>query len=435
MKLSVDVLLPRLEAELGSGAVHADPRTLSRYAVDGKSPVILCLPRNSDQIIAALRVCAEAEAAVIPWGGGRSMGLGNIPRQVDVALGLEDLAGLIEHDDANLTATVQAGMRLAALQEILGRQRQFLAADPPYPARATVGGLVAANADGPRRMLYGSVRDLVIGMKMALATGERIKAGGKVVKNVAGYDLSKLFVGSLGTLGIITEVTFKMAPIPEDFATLLSWGPLAQCLLLVDELSRSALLPASVAILNVEVTRGAGIARGMPVVAVWVEGFRESVSRHLRDLQDMAQRIGLSSDIVRDTAHDLLWDYARDFAASGEGTLYRVTVPLASVAEALTAVERWSASAENVRTIAYAGSGTVWVLLESHPSSAEWFSRLGLLAREQGGHAVMMAAPPALKAGVDVWGAPPPTLPIMKEIKRQFDPLGILNPGRFIAGL
>ena len=128
------------------------------------------------------------------------MGIGNPPRQIDVVVGLERLNQLVEHDQANLTATIQSGHRLASLQEILKRQNQFLPFDPPAPARATVGGVVATNLNGPRRGYYGSVRDLVIGMKVVLASGEEIKAGGKVVKNVAGYDMCKLFVGSLGTL-------------------------------------------------------------------------------------------------------------------------------------------------------------------------------------------------------------------------------------------
>jgi glycolate oxidase FAD binding subunit len=431
----MDQLFARLEAALGAGAVESDPRLLDCYTVDGKAPKILCRPGTPEEISAGLRICTEARVSVIPWGGGTSINLGNIPRGVDVVIGLERLGAVIEHDGANLTATGQAGISVAAMQKILGQQNQFLAIDPPQPGLATIGGLVAANSNGPRRMLYGGVRDLVLGMKMVLATGEQIKAGGKVVKNVAGYDLCKLFVGSLGTLGIITEATFKMAPIPESVATLLARGSLTQVLKVSDELSRSTLLPAGVAILSSEVIKAAGMGLGMSAVAVWIEGLEEAVSRHLRDLKTIAERLGLSSDTLRREPHRRLWDQVRDFGANSEGILYRVTVPLASVAEAVATIDRWSTHERVARIVAHVGTGTVWVLLDADPLSAGWFPRLIALAQEHRGHAIMAAAPRALKEGVDVWGPPPPSFAIMREIKHQFDPEGILNPGRFVAGL
>ena len=154
-----------------------------------------------------------------PWGGGTAMRIGNLPDRVGIIIELSKLNRVVEHDHANLTATMQSGITLAASQKFTAAERQFVPFDAPYPERSTIGGIVAANLNGARRGCYGSVRDLVIGMKVALPTGEQIKAGGKVVKNVAGYDMCKLFVGSLGTLGIITEVTMRMTPIPETAAT------------------------------------------------------------------------------------------------------------------------------------------------------------------------------------------------------------------------
>lgn len=435
MRVAIDQLAAKLEAALGTGAVESGARTLASYNVDGKIPSILLTPHDPEQISAALRICVEAEASVIPWGGGTAMGLGNIPRQADVILGLERLDGLIEHDDANLTATVQAGLKVAPLQKILAQRNQFLAMDPPNPGLATIGGTVAANINGARRMLHGGVRDLVIGMKMVLATGEQIKAGGKVVKNVAGYDMCKLFVGSLGTLGVITEVTFKLAPIPESAATLVAFGPLSQGLRLVNELSQSTLLPAALAILSADVFKATNFSFTMPAVAVWAEGFEEAVARHLREVQELAGRTGLTAEIFRGETHQRLWESVCDFSTRGEGVVYRLTIPLASVAEVVAQIDRWSASERPARFIAHAGCGTVWCSLDAVSSNAEWFSILSALAQEQRGHVVMVAAPPAFKEGIDVWGSPPPSLAIMREIKHQFDPQGILNPGRFIARL
>src|SRR3990172_12840941 len=182
MKSTVDQLAQRLGAELGAAAVLTEQSMLASHIVDGMQPALVCSPSTSEQIAAALRICAEAEAAVIPWGGGTAMPIGNRPSALDVVIETSRLDRAIEHDDANLTATVQSGITLMALQEILARQKQFLPFDPPFPARATIGGIVAASLNGPRHSCYGSVRGLVIGMKVALASGELIKAGGKVVK-------------------------------------------------------------------------------------------------------------------------------------------------------------------------------------------------------------------------------------------------------------
>ena len=263
------------------------------------------------------------------------MRLGNIPRRVDVVVGLEKFDKLIEHDDANLTASVQAGMPLASFQEILGRRRQCLPLDPPHPARATIGGIVAANVNGPRRMMYGGVRDLVVGMKMVLATGAHIKTGGKVVKNVAGYDLGKLFIGSLGTLGIITEATFRMAPLAETAASFVASGPLDRCAQFAGELSSSALLPSAVTVLGPGAIAKFVRDAGTTAVAVWVEGFDEAVARHLLDLEAMAGRAGIMGQALRAEPHRRLWEEIRDFGGDDTGVLFRLTVPAGAVPEIL----------------------------------------------------------------------------------------------------
>lgn len=432
MKGSIERLAAKLERELDTGSVRGEPENLQPYTVDGLVPSVLCLPRNLDQLSSALRVLSEARASVVPWGGGTSMGVGNIPRGLDVVIGLERISDLVEHDDVNLTATAQAGMKLASLQTLLARANQFLALDPPHPSRATIGGLVATNANGPRRMMYGGVRDQVVGMKMILGNGVSIKAGGKVVKNVAGYDMCKLFIGSLGTLGIITEVTFRMAPIPECAATAVASGALTSCLQLAHELLKSTLLPAAITILDANALKSAGLATGAGAVAVWSEGFEENVSRHLRDIRIMAEAIGLGIEVLRDDSHRRLWEKIRDFGAGDATVLYRVTVPLSAVAKVLTTIESWTSSQA---TLAHYGSGTVWVAMTADPSCAQWFSKFISMAQGHGGHAVMAAAAPTLKKGVDVWGPPPSGLEIMRELKHRFDSHDLLNPGRFVAGL
>lgn len=434
MSVQLDTLANRL-GSAGVGLVDRTGDGLGRFTVDGKVPTLHCMPTTPEQIGIVLRTCAEGATGVIPWGGGTAIGLGNIPARADVVVDLARFDRVIEHDAANLTATVQAGVPLTTLQNVVRREGQFLALDPPQPARATMGGLVAANINGPRRMLYGGVRDMVIGMKMVLGTGEAVKAGGKVVKNVAGYDMCKLFVGSLGTLGIITEVTVKMTPIPETAATLVATGSLAQNLELVEVLFHSTLLPAGIAVLSPDVAQRTGAALRKPTLAIWCEGFEEGVARHLQEITTHAERIGLGVEVLREDAHARLWDGVRDFGTAKGQVVIRVTVPLGAVATVITAIDQWGTSTPRPRYVAHAGFGTIWVALDATPANAAWFGRLVTLAAQHQGHAVMTAAPPDLKAGLDVWGPVPPSLDLMREIKRQFDPHRILNPGRFIAGI
>lgn len=435
MKITCEQLARQLESELGATAVELAGEKLANRTVDNRRPAVLCAPDAAEKLSTALRLCNDAEAAVIPWGGGTAMAVGNPPRGCDVVIALSRLNRLLEHDDANLTITVEAGMPLAQLQGITARQNQFTPFDPPHAERATIGGIVAANLNGPRRMSHGSVRDLVTGMKMALASGERIKAGGKVVKNVAGYDMCKLFVGSLGTLGIVTEITLRVAPLPERAATLLASGTSSQVFRVSEQISRSLLLPAAVVILNLEAHEMARHSLQPWAIAVWTEGFTESVSRHLDELKNIAARNGLTADTFESDAHTRFWGTIRDFPLMPDRLVYRLTLPRASVLELEKAWQNWQISEGSPALIADAATGTVWISLAAQPSAGAWFSKLITFARDCGGHAVIFAAPANLKDGVDVWGSAPSALSLMREVKRQFDPKGLLNPGRFVSGI
>jgi glycolate dehydrogenase FAD-binding subunit len=421
MKLSVEHLATQLEAVLGADAVTSD---VASFSIGDTKPKLICRPHSAEHTAAALRLCIEAEAAVIPWGGGTAIAIGNTPRQADVIMETRKLNRVIEHDHANLTATMQSGITLSALQTSLAAQRQFVPLDAPFPERATIGGTVAINLNGPRRSYYGSVRDVVIGMRVVLASGERIKAGGKVVKNVAGYDMCKLFVGSLGTLGIITEVTLRMSPIPESAATVIASATLAQAERFTDELSRSQLLPAAVLLSNDGDTEQWRLA-------VWCEGFEETVARHLRDLNDIAARVGMNTTTSEGKSHDVFWTKSRDFPLQPVCMIYRVTLPRAKIFDFTRRVQNWAGVKLNSDLVA----GTVWLALPAHRSGLEKFVELIEVARQQHGHAVVFAAPAELKQGVEVWGPSPVTISLQRGIKRQFDPKGLLNPGRFLAGL
>src|SRR5687767_14689068 len=223
--------IPKLELRAGT----------SEHAIDGLQPALITTPSSQTDVATILGVAGELGAAVAPWGSGTQITCGSAPERYDIALDLNGLNALVEHEPADLTVTVEAGMRLSELQRLLGAQGQWLPLDPSLPDEATIGGILATNASGPARIRYGSARDLVIGMTVALANGDLVKSGGRVVKNVAGYDMAKLHIGALGTLGVITQASFKVAPLPVDEAFIAIEGPLDKLARLADEVIEARL--------------------------------------------------------------------------------------------------------------------------------------------------------------------------------------------------
>jgi len=420
---SIDLLAQRLIGEFGADAVSTDGASLTAHAVDGQRADLICRPPSAAEVAAVLRLCSEAQASVTPWGGGTAMTVGNPPRRVDVIIDLQKLGRVIDHDPGNLTVTVQSGMKLSELQNDLVRHRQFAPFDAPFPARATIGGTVAANINGPRRSSFGAVRDLVIGMKVALANGEQIKAGGKVVKNVAGYDMCKLFVGSLGTLGIITEVTVRVAPLAESSVTVLVSGSLANMSAWIKAIGGSSLLPIALLLVNDPMT-------STWRVAVRCEGFAPTVARYRHDLAAMAQAIDATTEVLVDQAHDHFWNGVGNFPLASERVVFRITVPRAALTGFVKAIEDRA-----TLVVADAAAATLWLAYEPNKPTAACFAQLQALASAHHGHAVLFAAPTRSRQGVEVWGPAPATFPLLREIKRQFDPQGLLNPGRHVGGL
>ncbi len=427
MKITVDQLARQLESVCGAAAVRNELSALSAHTVDGKIPALICAPETPDQVAGVLRICNEAAATVIPWGGGTAMALGNPPRQADLVLQLHRLDRVIDHDQANLTVTVQTGITLNALQAVLAEQNQFVPFDAPFPDRTTLGGIAAANLNGPRRMSYGSVRDLIIGMKVALAGGELIRAGGKVVKNVAGYDMCKLFTGSLGTLGIITEVTLRVAPLAASSATVIAGGTLTQTVELSRSLVNSKLLPTGVFLRNETAAQNWQLQ-------IAFDGFATTVARQVSDVTVLAQRHGLAAQSV-DQQQQIIWQEIRDFPLQPIRLIFRLTVPRGATIDVIQALQGWRAADEDLAVVADLAMGTVWIAMAPAKRNVERFTELIAQAQGHRGHAVIFAAPFELKSGIDIWGPASSTLTLMRNLKQQFDPQLLLNPGRFIGGI
>jgi glycolate dehydrogenase FAD-binding subunit len=417
------------------------------YIVDGRAPEAVVLPASKEEVAAVLVAAGEAQTPVIPWGGGTKMGIGAPPQRVGLVLALKRLARLLEHEPGDLTATVQAGMTLGALQRELGARGQWLSLDPAHADEATLGGIVSSNAAGPRRHLYGACRDLVIGLTVVTATGALVKGGGKVVKNVAGYDLPKLFVGAFGTLGVIVEVTVKLRPRPDTdrmvvarFASLKEAGSAARAVM------GSDLLPSALDLIDGETLRALDL--GGPdgaALLIGVDGIAEQVHWQCAEVERMLRLQGLVDARVLDAD-------ARDAAWRGRGSLGRSAFPETAAvmkwvvlpAQVADVMEQGMGVAQRaglpVVMAAHAGVGIIEAVLAGGAGAdaarvSDVLTEWRALVRAVGGQALVESAPLAIKERVPVWDDPGPALRIMQRIKSQLDPAGLLNPGRFVEGI
>jgi len=452
MQPEVDRLKRRLEEIVGNARVHAGPAAAA-FAVDGVSPALLVHPGSQDEVASVVGACAEAGAAIIPWGGGTAMGMGNPPARADVVVALDRLNRIVEFDAANLNVTVEAGVRLADLQIELAKQRQFLPLDPPAEGKATVGGILAANGSGPCRLLYGTARDWVLGMRVVLPDGERVRCGGKVIKNVSGYDMNKLFIGSLGTLGILSEATFKLLPVPAVRASVAGvFAELSQAAGVLAKVLDSVLLPEGMELLGSDAVALLGPTLGLDVtgygLAVSFAGSRETVERQVRDFTGLFrdakaratatlpdQRIAPAWKIVRNV-FDLLPGPPPERITCKIGVLISRTAEMLAAAEGLGRRHRLRAA-----VTAHAGSGVVRACFLLGPEAppvevlAGAFEELRRESEKAEGSLVLQAAPAVLKAQVDAWGKPGGAFEVMRRLKANFDPRGLCNPGRFLGGI
>jgi len=389
--------------------IGPDPATsvsTDGFAVDGLVPQIAARPGTYDQVAQVLRYANDAGLAVIPWGAGTLMAIGNVPGRYDIALSLARLDAVIEHEPADLTVTCQAGITLGRLRQHLASSGQTVPLDPALPGEATIGGLLAADAFGPSRLAYGTARDFTIGMRVVTADGRLTRAGGKVVKNVAGYDLCKLYIGSLGTLGVIAETTFKVIPLPKaERALTLAFDSVEAACAFARQAHSRGLAVQSMLLTSRPCLLWTGLA-GTPT----------AVERSARELEEMGRELGGRTVEPRPLA-----------ALSGALVCRFGTLPT-GVPALIAAIEALGAAA-----MAYPSTGVVRGALQD-ATGAE-VDQLREAAHSAGATMVIETAPPALKKAIDVFGEPPPAFALMRAVKQQFDPNGILTPGRFMGKL
>ena len=415
---------------------------LATCLIDGFGPLPVCRPASADALCALVRQAADDGTALYPLGGCTMLGLGHPPTRPGIGVDLGGLAQVIDYPARDMTITVQAGITVAALQALLGQENQRLPIDVAHADRATLGGIIAANVSGPRRYGFGTLRDYVIGITVVNDEGREVKAGGRVVKNVAGYDLCKLYVGSLGTLGIITQVTLKLRPQPEERALVLLRCEADCVAALLDLLHGSRTRPVCLDLLNgaaVRYINGQG-ETALPdapwVVVVGYEENRVAVSWQVQQLlQELPAdaRPGLETRIGLTT--EPLW---RALAQGPTGTEDSLTFK-ANLLPRTTAdfSTRLDTLGDGPAIHAQAGNGIVWGQVAEIGTPERAAALLKQLQDWAGpeGNVVVPRCPPAWKAALPIWGKPRADGWLMRTIKQQLDPRGLFNPGRFVEGI
>jgi glycolate oxidase FAD binding subunit len=392
-------------------------------------------PPDASALAEMLRWADAERLTLAPRGAGTRLAWSAAAGPPDAVLSTSRLNAPIDHCAGDLTATVPAGAALAAVNTVLGRERQWLPLDPPMRERATVGGIVATNDSGPRRHRHGAPRDLLIGVELALANGTRGKAGGRVVKNVAGYDLGRLLCGSFGSLAVVTAATFKLAPLPAASRTVVASADTAESLARITELvAASPLTPSAI---ELEAPRHRLLVR--------FETTERAADRQAGSASTICLQQGAGVVTLGGEDEAAVWRAYESAVWGGGGVLLKVAVLPTRVGALLERLATLSEqNALEYRAGGRAALGLLYVRLpESRPGGAAdrvaqavaFITAVRAHAEADGGSAVIVAASPAVREQIDVWGSPGDAVALMRAVKARFDPNRTLSPGGGPAGL
>jgi len=474
--------LTRLSDRIGPNRVETGASVIDAYAVDGLRPRAVIFPRNGREVSEVVRMALQETLSIVPYGSGTKMRMGNVPSRLDLVVASSRMDHMLDVDTANLTITVEAGVRFRDIQARLATEEDrcyipledlsksgdekicsdrsnsgcFLPMDPPFSNTATIGGIVAANSSGPRRLLYRFPRDLLLGVRFVGPNGDIVGTGGKTVKNVSGYDISKLMVGSYGSLGFICEMTFKLLPLPERMETVfVSFESLTDAMALGEAILDSPLVPAAVEIINLTACEHLSCRERKDVslstyaVAVAIESFEPAVNRMRDEILEMGSRLGsVGHACFAEEDHRRFWLTVSHLQASAAGSFtlpvsFQLTYPISCMTEIVEFAETSLFESHMEHTLlVHAGTGACMITLPGDRDGGRGGGPivsiiLELLARcrESGGNLIIRSAPPDLKPQLKMWGEPGPDRLVMERIKRELDPSGIFSPGRFVGGL
>ena len=452
---NIEKLTLRLQEIVGRENILKDSDKLKAYAIDGKRPKRIVSPGTIAEVSKIVAYANEQNLTIIPMGNGSKMGIGNVPQKADILLRTLRLNRITDCDCDNLTLSAECGITLDEVQKRLALEGRgyFLPLDPPHTTKATLGGIVAANSSGPKRLLYGTARDLIIGTKVVFPNGDLVASGGKTVKNVSGYDLSKVLIGSYGTLGILCEFTFKLLPLPEKTATLLlSFHTLEAAAQFGRKILQSQYLPSAIEILNGSASRrlkGSISQEGHCLVAIGLDGVMEAIDRQTTEISDQAKEMGcLETAVLHAEDHLSFWKALRDFSEGvvedGAGVLcLKSNVLISKCGEMMIQQEKIAKElAMECALICHAGNGILYSYVfmgkarrPGKGAALHLIREFSSLAGQADGQLMVERSPAPLKKEMDVWGGPRGDYEIMRRLKHEIDPKGIFNPGRFVGGI
>jgi glycolate oxidase FAD binding subunit len=437
MSVTARSLGASLVAIAGRERVLEDDGARQRFAVDGRAPRWVVRPASLEQAARVLALAHDEGLAVVPRGSGSALEQGGVPARVDVVLDLATLDRVVEYNPDDMTITVEAGCTVGALAARLAAHRQFLPLDPPGAAARTLGGIAATNASGPLRARYGTMRDLLLGVRFVQADGVLTWGGAKVVKSVSGYDVPKLMVAALGTLGVLGELTLRLHPVPDFEATWLAgFSDAAAAQAFIARLLDSTVQPSRVELLNAAALAACGIAGLAAGVAVSIG----TVEAAVRAQGEVLHALGREAGTVA-AARDGFWaDHAKAMAPDG-GVRLAVGTLASRLGDTVDEIERVVAETQPAARPTITGCGPlgslrVWLPGTDARTVGAVVERLRAFVAPVQGSVVIQKAPAAVRAAVDPWGPiEPGPLALMRGLKDEFDPKRILNPGRFVGGL
>ena len=441
------------------------------WAIDGVEPLEVVSPSSEDQLSREVARANADGAAIFPRGGGTRIDLGGIPSRPGIVIDMTGIDRVVAHNYADLTATFQAGLTMRQVSETLSRHGQMIAVDPPIPGRATIGGTLATGASGPLKWHFGHPRDTVIGMKVVQPDGQVTKSGGQVVKNVSGYDMSRLHVGGLGSLGIILEASFKLTPVPMYEKTILAaFRGIEEARTAALGIFNSYVMPLAMTAFDTSTARRIGMEADPNLwrLAVRLGGRSRTLDRQADDVTSICRQAD-ARDLkpIEGRSAEKLWSSLRDFGWDAESTpllaIHVSTLPsdLSKIASAVNQLRTPTLDPAIVAQPAFgtvdifwhtrnpppnspsAGPLPVGALREAPPpadtpeadEARHVTSQFQRTIAEIGGSAVVQRCPPEVKKDIDVWGGDPPGIETMRRLKKQYDPNNIMNPGRFVGGM
>ena len=392
-------------------------------------------PNTVAELSQVMNQCYSNGWRVIPCGRGSKLGWGGVAKEAELILSTERLNRVVEHAVGDLTVTAEAGVKFSDLQELLTQSSQFLPLEPAYPQEATLGGIIATADSGSWRQRYGGVRDLLLGISFVRSDGKIAKAGGRVVKNVAGYDLMKLFTGSYGSLGILTEVTFRVYPLPETANTVVLTGEAEAIGSASKTLLTSALTPTAVDLLSTGLVKALGIGQGMGLM-IRFQSVAKAVQEQSSRILAVGQQLGLTGTLYTEAEELNLWQsLPKQIWEPPSATAITCKIGVLPTGAANTLVKLDNLTSSTGLGVIHAGSGLGQLRFDSEEVESRTIVEMRNYCQNQKGFLTVLEAPTAVKQQLDVWGYNGNGLQLMRQLKQQFDPKNILSPHRFVGDI